>query len=132
MKKHVLLSVLAATTLAFSGLALAQEGGHQDRNDQQQRAGRGGDQGPRGHQNAKRPGPPEQSHAGGRGAGPEHNFYKGNRLPSEYRNRSYIVNDWRDHHLNAPPRGYHWVQTGGDYVLVGTTSGIIFQINLGQ
>ena len=133
MKKHVLLSDLSATTLAFSGLAFAQ--GHtdyQNRNDQQQRAGQRGDQGARGHQNARRTGPPEQSHAGGRGAGPDRNFYKGSRLPSNYRSRSYVVNDWRGHHLSAPPRGYHWVQTGGDYVLVGTTSGIIFQINLGQ
>lgn len=69
---------------------------------------------------------------GDRGAGPEHNFYRGGRLPNEYRNHQYVVDDWRNHHLNAPPRGYQWVQTGGDYVLVAIATGIIAQILLGQ
>lgn len=30
--------------------------------------------------------------------------------------------------MSAPPRGYHWVQTGSDYVLVAIATGIIFQI----
>ena len=34
--------------------------------------------------------------------------------------------------LSAPPRGYNWVQTGGDYVLVAIATGIIAQILLGQ
>mgnify|MGYP003520550862 CR=1 FL=1 len=29
-----------------------------------------------------------------------------------------------------PPRGYHWVQTGGDYVLVAIATGIILQLIL--
>jgi Ni/Co efflux regulator RcnB len=41
-----------------------------------------------------------------------------------------VVNDWRSHDLSAPPRGYHWVQTGPDYVLVAIASGIIFQLFL--
>jgi len=60
-----------------------------------------------------------------RGAGPRHDLRKGGRLPQEYRSRQYVVDNWRAHHLNAPPRGYHWVQTGSDYVLVGITTGII-------
>ena len=66
----------------------------------------------------------------GRGAGPDHSFYRGGRLPSQYRSNQYVVDDWRGHHLNAPPRGYHWVQTGGDYVLVAIASGIIASILL--
>ncbi|MES2207623.1 MAG: RcnB family protein [Pseudomonadota bacterium] len=66
----------------------------------------------------------------GRGAGPHHNFYKGKRLPSEYRHRQYVVEDWRGHHLSSPPRGYHWVQVGGDYVLVAVATGIIMQLLL--
>ncbi|MGV7206643.1 RcnB family protein [Oxalobacteraceae bacterium A2-2] len=65
-----------------------------------------------------------------RGAGPRHNLYKGGRLPAEYRGRQYVVDDWRAHHLSAPPRGYHWVQTGGDYVLVAITTGIIASLLL--
>ncbi len=68
----------------------------------------------------------------GRGAGPNHNFHRGGRLPQEYRNRQYVVDDWRGHHLNAPPRGYQWVQTGGDYLLVAIATGIIAQILLSQ
>jgi Ni/Co efflux regulator RcnB len=65
-----------------------------------------------------------------RGAGPDHDFRRGDRLPPEYRNRSYVVDDWRAHHLSAPPRGYHWVQTGADYVLVAIATGIILQLLL--
>ncbi len=67
-----------------------------------------------------------------RGAGPNHNFHRGERLPAEYRHRNYVVEDWRGHHLSAPPRGYHWVQTGGDYVLVAIATGIIAQLLLGN
>jgi Ni/Co efflux regulator RcnB len=38
-----------------------------------------------------------------------------------------VVDDWRGHHLSAPPRGYHWVQMGGDYVLVAIATGVILQ-----
>lgn len=66
----------------------------------------------------------------GRGAGPHHSFYKGDRLPPEYRTRQYVIDNWRAHHLNAPPRGYYWVQTGGDYVLAAIATGLIAQIVL--
>lgn len=65
-----------------------------------------------------------------RGAGPERSFHRGGRLPPEYRNRQYVVENWRDHRLSAPPRGYHWVQVGGDYVLVAIATGIILQLLL--
>jgi len=65
-----------------------------------------------------------------RGAGPAHQFHRGERLPIEYHNRYYVVDDWRGHRLNAPPRGYHWVQAGGDYVLVAIATGIIVQLLL--
>lgn len=68
----------------------------------------------------------------GRGAGPNHNFRRGDHLPRDYRSRQYVVDDWRGHRLSAPPRGYHWVQTGGDYVLVAIASGIILQLFLGN
>ena len=67
-----------------------------------------------------------------RGAGPDRSFYRGERLPSYYRNPQYVVNDWRGHGLRTPPRGYHWVQTGGDYVLVAITTGIILELLLNR
>lgn len=67
-----------------------------------------------------------------RGAGPNHNFYRGGHLPREYQSRRYVVNDWRGHHLSAPPRGYQWVQTGNDYVLAAIVGGVIAQVLLSQ
>jgi Ni/Co efflux regulator RcnB len=70
--------------------------------------------------------------AEGRGVGPGHEYYRGDRLPAEYRHRQYVVNDWRGHHLSAPPSGYQWVQSGNDYILVSIVSGIISQLLLGS
>jgi Ni/Co efflux regulator RcnB len=68
----------------------------------------------------------------GRGAGPNHNWYRGSRLPPAYRGHSYVVDDWRSHRLYAPPRGYQWVQAGGDYMLVAIATGIIAAVLLNQ
>lgn len=147
MKKTVFIAALAAATLGFSGLALAEHGdtpephaptpgqyrgmqrgpgpGHMQ---QGNRDGRAMQRGPQRQYGQQGPGFQDQ----GRGAGPDRNFYRGSRLPQEYRNRQYVVNDWRGHHLNAPPRGYQWVQTGSDYVLVAIATGIIAQILLSQ
>jgi Ni/Co efflux regulator RcnB len=65
-----------------------------------------------------------------RGAGPDRDFRRGDCLPLEYRNRNYVVDDWRRHRLDAPPAGYEWVQLGGDYVLVARDSGLIRQLRL--
>jgi Ni/Co efflux regulator RcnB len=70
--------------------------------------------------------------AGYDGAGPHHNLRRGERLPSRYRTNQYVVDNWRAHRLHRPPHGYHWVQTGADYVLVGMRSGVIAQIMLSQ
>lgn len=67
-----------------------------------------------------------------RGAGPDHSFHRGDRLPPQYRSRQYVVNDWRGHRLNAPPRGYQWVQVGGDYVLAAIATGLIATLILNQ
>jgi Ni/Co efflux regulator RcnB len=67
-----------------------------------------------------------------RGAGPDHAFRPGGRLPNTYRSRTYVVDDWRGHGLRQPPRGYHWVQTGGDYVLAAIASGLILELMLSR
>ena len=36
------------------------------------------------------------------------------RLPQHYRQDRYVVQDWRQRQLKAPPRGYHWVRNGDD------------------
>jgi Ni/Co efflux regulator RcnB len=65
-----------------------------------------------------------------RGAGPRHDLYRGQRLPVTYHNRQYVVDNWRAHRLSAPPRGHHWVQVGGDYVLAAIATGIIASVLL--
>ena len=121
----------ASLTLTMVGPAFAQrDGDRQDQRGFEQQRGRGDPHwnGRRGnpHQNGERGDP----HRGERGAGPDHRYYRGDRLPPEYRSRSYVVDDWRGHRLSAPPRGYHWVQMGGDYVLVAIATGVILQLLL--
>ncbi len=135
MKSNTLMIGVTAVALTFSSLAMAQDRDGRrgpDRDDrrgppQMQHGGPGHDRG-----GPDRRGPPPFAHNDGRGAGPNHDFRRGGRLPYEYRNRQYVVNDWRGHRLSAPPRGYQWVQTGGDYVLAAIATGIIAQIILGQ
>lgn len=151
MNKKALVSAVAAMLLALGSVsATAQSGNVQQRhaqgdypgtqkmrvdkhhrNDAQVRDNRGDHRDQR-DSRAERRGPPPRSHAGVRGAGPRHDFYRGERLPAQYRTRYYVVNDWHGHRLSRPPRGYQWVQTGADYVLIGTLSGIIAQIVLAR
>lgn len=144
MKTKTIFCALTALSLGLGGVAFAQgqdTSDHEhDRELQMQRSGgqaRGAqrnDARTHANQSYRRA---QQPQAEGRvrdarGAGPDHNFYRGGRLPNEYRNRQYVVDNWREHHLTAPPRGYHWVQTGSDYVLVAIATGVIMQLLLGQ
>lgn len=52
---------------------------------------------------------------------------KGQRFDRRYA-QNYAVIDYRRYRarrLYAPPRGYHWVRSGNDAVLVGVTTGLI-------
>lgn len=139
---------LLATTLAAGSAALAQDRhGHdgrdgRDRSDRHAQRDRHdgrddrGDRGPDRYADGRRNDRHEYRHDGRddrhRGAGPRHDLRKGGRLPSEYRNRQYVVDNWRNHRLSAPPRGYHWVQAGNDYVLAAIATGVIANIILGN
>ncbi|MFP3799851.1 RcnB family protein [Paraburkholderia sp. SIMBA_027] len=59
---------------------------------------------------------------------PHNDWHKGDRIPPEYRDRNYVVDDWRGHGLSAPPRGYHWVGVNGDYVLAAVATGVIASV----
>ena len=138
MKTQTLIAAIMALSMSVAGSSFAQ--GNGERNDdngnrhaQGQREGRHdrrGEQGSQGQQ--QRPGWNEQARHNERGAGPDHRFYRGDRLPPQFRGRVYVVNDWHQHRLSPPPRGYHWVQTGGDYVLVAITTGIILELLLNR
>lgn len=94
------------------------------------------------HDHVRPGGPHMHSHSGPshhahgprpwRGAGPDHRWHRGDRLPSRYRSHHYVVSNWRAHRLSAPPRGYHWVQHGGDYLLVAIATGVIAQLILSR
>jgi Ni/Co efflux regulator RcnB len=52
---------------------------------------------------------------------------KGQRFDRRYA-PNYAVVDYRKYRarrLYAPPRGYHWVRSGNDAVLVGITTGLV-------
>jgi Ni/Co efflux regulator RcnB len=144
-KKHLIIPALVTALLSASAASLAQDRYHgdrdrndngdrysqRDRNDDRRDDGRRD----RGHDD-RRDG--YQARGGGRagnegwgeerrwnGAGPDLSFRRGDRLPERYRNHQYVVNNYREHHLRPPPRGYHWVQTGGDYVLAAIATGVI-------
>lgn len=53
---------------------------------------------------------------------------KGQRFDRRYAQNYSEIRDWRAYRgrrLYAPPRGYHWVRSGNDAVLVAVTGGLI-------
>jgi len=54
-----------------------------------------------------------------------HRWDRGERLPVAYYARPYVIADYRDCGLRAPPRGYHWVRVDGDAVLAAVATGIV-------
>ncbi|MEG3180227.1 RcnB family protein [Sphingomonas sp. LT1P40] len=59
-------------------------------------------------------------------------FQRGQRFDQRYA-RNYRQVDYRQYRgLRAPPRGYRYVQSGNDAVLVGITSGIIAAVFSGM
>jgi Ni/Co efflux regulator RcnB len=142
MLKQKIACALVALSFTLPGLAFAhgRDDGHNRGHDQ--RAQKSQHRGPSHQHQSNRHKPQPKlvyrpvyqerlyERANDRGAGYNHNFHRGDRLPMQYRHHQYVVDDWRGHHLQAPPRGYHWVQTGGDYVLVAIATGIILQLIL--
>ena len=44
--------------------------------------------------------------------------------------RNFVVNDWGWFHLRRPPRGYHWVRYGDDFLMVAIATGLIADLIL--
>ncbi len=133
MRKLKIIATFVSLTLLAGSLAFAQDrrGERDDFKSRYKEKGRNQGRGPQDrhqparHNDDRRPDMREQ-----RGAGPEHQFHRGNRLPPQYRQQIYVVNNWHTHQLPPPPRGHHWVQMGADYVLVAIATGIIVQLIL--
>lgn len=150
MKSKALATSLAIASLAFSSLSFAQPARHEARQDarearqdirEAQRDLRQSDtrrearearqdlrEAQRDLQEARRDQRDARRYYNARG--PE--FRRGGRLPAELRHDQYVVSNWRGHHLAAPPRGYHWVQVGPDYVLSAIATGVILNMVLGS
>lgn len=144
-KKHLIIPALVTALLSASAASFAQDRyqGDRDRNDRGDRYSQRDRNDDRRDDNRRDRGQDDrrdgyQARGGGRagnegwgeerrwnGAGPDHSFRRGDRLPQRYRSNQYVVNNYREHHLRPPPRGYHWVQTGGDYVLAAIATGVI-------
>ncbi|CAG9180684.1 RcnB family protein [Cupriavidus pampae] len=52
---------------------------------------------------------------------------KGDRLPTEFRDRQYVIDNPKNYDLPAPKKGYHWVGVGADYYQV-SSNGTIFSV----
>ena len=50
---------------------------------------------------------------------------KGQRFDRRYASNYREINNYRGYHLKAPPRGYRWVQSGNDAVMIAIASGLI-------
>lgn len=56
-------------------------------------------------------------------------YYRGGYLPRQYLANTYYVNNWQAYPgLYAPPYGYQWVDTGGDFVLAALATGLIVNL----
>lgn len=127
MKSKMIVSALIAISIAASGSALAQRGNdNHDRNDHNDR----NDHGQQHDNDGRRDDARKFKRDDSRGGGPKHDLRRGQRLSQEYRDKRYVVNDWKARHLNAPPRGHQWVRAGNDYVLAAIATGVITQILL--
>ncbi|WP_404334899.1 RcnB family protein [Sphingomonas sp. MMS12-HWE2-04] len=63
-----------------------------------------------------------------RAAQNDHRWRKGERFDRK-RADHYAVVDYRKYRgLRTPPRGYHWVRSGNDAVLVAISSGVIASV----
>ena len=138
MNNHCLSSRLSALAAAALGalLTLGAPAQAQPRDDQpmprhEQPAPRHGQNGPDGMAPMRNPGPAARQPAPP-AAKPQHHaegprFEVGRPVPNDYRGRNYRVDHWQRYGLPRPRPGHHWVQYGGDYVLV-SPRGIAIQI----
>jgi Ni/Co efflux regulator RcnB len=140
MKHRAVLCTVLAASLLTTPFAMAQgDSQYLNKNYEQRQRGNDRDRRDDGRQQYRNNnnegrgygyGHDQRGERGERGAGPEHSYYRGERMLPQYRTRQYVVEDWRGHRLSAPPRGYQWVQSGSDYVLVAIATGVILNLLL--
>ncbi|WLF83156.1 RcnB family protein [Moraxella sp. ZY210820] len=52
----------------------------------------------------------------------------GDVIPMNYRQMNYWVNDWQNYQLSAPPKGYLWLNLGGQFALVSQPNYVIVNL----
>ena len=142
MKSNAIVCAIAAGALSFGSLSFAQGWDHRGQSGGEQYAQRDNNRDGRDNRDNH----DNRNNHEGRGNGWQNNDHRydqrdnrqygargpewrrGGYIPREYRDRQYVVNDWRGHNLSAPPRGYQWVQHGSDYLLVALATGLIAQL----
>ncbi len=58
-------------------------------------------------------------------SGRYHQWNRGQRFDRRYASNYQVIGNYDYYRLNAPPRGYHYVRSGDDIILVAIASGII-------
>jgi Ni/Co efflux regulator RcnB len=103
MINKLILATLTAATLATPVLAEAHGPGHNDNR-----------------------GRYEQRHDN---RGPQYRaWHKGDRFDHRYARDYRVIARPADYRLRPAPRGYRWVRSGNDAVLIGITSGIVASV----
>ncbi len=115
MQKTVVAVLVAVLSLGSAGFASAQRHDN-DRNARPER--RDNDRNERGDRYDRR----ENMR---RGAGPNHDMYVAAACRRNTATTTTSSAIGAAHHLRQPPRGYHWVQSGSDYLLVAVATGLI-------
>lgn len=65
---------------------------------------------------------------GNRGADYDHQWRRGEHLPDGYwRDRRFIIDDYRAHRLPPPRHGYHWVRYGSGFAQVRDEDGLVYR-----
>ena len=57
---------------------------------------------------------------------------RGDRLPVAYYGSSYVIGNYYDCGLRAPPYGYHWVRVDHDVVLAAIATGVVLDVIYNQ
>jgi Ni/Co efflux regulator RcnB len=60
-----------------------------------------------------------------------HRWSKGQRFDYRQAPNYRVITSARQYHLREAPRGYRWVRSGNDAVLIGITSGVIASVLAG-
>ena len=58
-------------------------------------------------------------------SGRYHQWNRGQRFDRRYASNYQVIGNYDYYRLNAPPRGYHYVRSGDDIILVAIASGIM-------